>query len=300
MDFTNISKNPIMLKEENKRFAFERDKEIRGYIKLETDGDKGLMVVTVENVKFFPRGEYSYKLILTGVKKEKRHYHMVGNISLSAYGKGEGSFRINPRDLDGQGLSLRDFSTAIIAAMSMVNHREALHPVLSGELSAPGEKSARPATPKDYSPFYNRFVLENCIGLAKEQDRFTDILPFDHDLTGATWKKVTDSKLFPIISPGSKAPIAKYGHFLFGWQGTHYFLGVPGRFFPDEQPDGGKSGFAFWQPIMGMEEKAQDGSLPVDERRKEIYGYWIAAINRFNGHIEELPHIPDNSSGRSK
>ena len=70
MDFTNISKNPIMLKEENKRFAFERDKEIRGYIKLETDGDKGLMVVTVENVKFFPRGEYSYKLILTGVKKE--------------------------------------------------------------------------------------------------------------------------------------------------------------------------------------------------------------------------------------
>ena len=50
MDFTNISKNPIMLKEENKRFAFERDKEIRGYIKLETDGDKGLMVVTVENV----------------------------------------------------------------------------------------------------------------------------------------------------------------------------------------------------------------------------------------------------------
>ena len=82
MDFTNISKNTIMLKEENKRFAFERDKEIRGYIKLETDGDKGLMVVTVENVKFFPRGEYSYKLILTGVKKEKRHYHMVGNISV--------------------------------------------------------------------------------------------------------------------------------------------------------------------------------------------------------------------------
>ena len=27
MDFTNISKNPIMLKEENKRFAFERDRK---------------------------------------------------------------------------------------------------------------------------------------------------------------------------------------------------------------------------------------------------------------------------------
>ena len=56
MDFTNISKNPIMLKEENKRFAFERDKEIRGYIKLETDGDKGMWVVPLQNLNFSPSG----------------------------------------------------------------------------------------------------------------------------------------------------------------------------------------------------------------------------------------------------
>ena len=130
MDFTNITRKPIMLKEENKRFSFDQDKEMRGYIKLQTDGDKGLIVVTVDNVKFFPRGEYSYKLIFTGVKKEKRHYHMIGNISLSAYGTGEGSFRINLNDLDGQGMALWDFSTAIVAAMSMVNSREALHPCL--------------------------------------------------------------------------------------------------------------------------------------------------------------------------
>ena len=58
MDFTNITRKPIMLKEENKRFSFDQDKEMRGYIKLQTDGDKGLIVVTVDNVKFFPRGEY--------------------------------------------------------------------------------------------------------------------------------------------------------------------------------------------------------------------------------------------------
>ena len=56
MDFTNITRKPIMLKEENKRFSFDQDKEMRGYIKLQTDGDKGLIVVTVDNVKFFPRG----------------------------------------------------------------------------------------------------------------------------------------------------------------------------------------------------------------------------------------------------
>ena len=99
-----------------------------------------------------------------------------------------------------------------------------------------------------------------------------------------------------MISPGSNAPMTKYGHFLYGWQDTHYFLGIPGRFFPEEQPDGGKSGFVFWQPILGMEAEAHDETLSVDERRKKIYGYWIAAINRYNGHIEELPISAENSS----
>ena len=38
-----------------------------------------------------------------------------------------------------------------------------------------------------------------------------------------------------------------------------------------------------------MEKMAEDQSVPVDERRKNTYGYWIAAINRYNGHIEEFP-----------
>lgn len=292
MDFTNITKNPIMLTEENKRFAMDQTKEMRGYIKLETDGDKGLVVVTVDNVRFFPRGEYTYKLIFAGIKKEKRHYHMVGNISLSAYGSGEGSFRINLSDLNGKGMAFQDFSTAIIAAMSTVNCREALHPVMKGSLSASCEiPAAKALTPRDYSPFYNSFVLESCGRIHTKQERFADIIPFDQDLTSAKWKKITDRNLFPMISPGSVAPISKYGHFLFGWHDSHYFLGVPGRFFPEEQPDEGKSGFVFWQPIMGMEKEAKNKTLPIEERRKNIYGYWIAAINRYNGHIEEIPLI---------
>lgn len=292
MDFTKITRNPIMLTEENKRFTMDQAKEMRGYIKFEEDGDKGLIVVTVDNVRFFPKGEYVYKLIFAGIKKEKKHYHMVGNISLSAYGSGEGSFRINLKDLNGRGMPLSDFSTVIIAAMSTINCREALHPVMKGELLQPAETpAAKPLTPRDYSPFYNSFILENCDKLLKKQGKFTDIIPFDQDLTNAKWKKITDKNLFPIISPGSVSPISKYGHFLYGWHDSHYFLGVPGRFFPEEQPDEGKSGFVFWQPIMGMKNETNDKTMPIEERRKNIYGYWIAAINRYNGHIEEIPLI---------
>ena len=218
---------------------------------------------------------------------------MAGNISLSARGKGEGSFRINPKDMDGRGSALWDFSTAIIAAMSTVNCREALHPVLSGEFHMDAPPQCKEKTPEDYSPFYSRIVLENCIAIARDQEKFDDIFPFKRDQTGAAWKKITDCSRFPIISPGSMEPMKKYRHFLFGWQDTHYFLGVPGRFFPEEQPDSGRSGFVFWQPIAGMEKESDDKTVPIEERRKNIYGYWIASINRYNGHIEEIPLIGD-------
>lgn len=294
MKFSKVKRSPVLLKEENKNYAFDPQKEIRGYVKLEKNEDKGLIVAVMNNVKFFPKGEYVYKLLLAGQKNEKLYYHLLGNMSMTAYGDGEGSFRVNPRDLDGTGMALWNFSTAIIAAMSTKNGREPLHPVLKGDFSLPEENDAqKEASPKDYSPFYNRFVLENCISLAKKQKSFESIVPFAKDPAKAQWKKITDSSLLPIISPGAKAPIEKYRHFLYGWNDTHYFLGVPGRFLQNEQPDKGNSGFVFWLPILGMEKEQQNASIPLDERRKNIYGYWIASINRYNGHIEEFPLIQE-------
>ena len=294
MDLTKITKNPILLTEENRRFAKDNTKEMHGYIKLETDEGKGLVIVTVDNVKFFPRGEYIYKLIFTGLKNEKRHYHMLGDISLTAYGSGEGSFRINTGNLNGRGMSLADYSTAIVAAMSTLNSREALHPVLKGDLDlCPESTVSETVTPRDYTPFYSSFVLQSCEKIENAQDKFEDIIPFDQDLTSARWKRITDLTLFPVISPGSVSPMKKYKHFLYGMGESHCFLGVPGRFFPEEQPDSGKSGFVFWQPITGMEKEARNKALSIEERRKNIYGYWIAAINRYNGHIEEIPLIEE-------
>lgn len=297
MDFSKITKSPIVLKEENKHYAFDPGKEMQGFMKVEQDEDKGLIIVIIDNVKFFPKGEYVYTLVLAGTKNEKRCYHMVGNISLSAYGKGEASFRVNPQDLDGCGTALKDFSMAIIAAMSTINCREALHPVLKGAFSVPetlpAAEAAKAPLPKNYNAFYNRILLERCIELAKDQDRYADIVPFANDPMKASWKKITDVKSFPMVAPGADGPINKYGHFLWGYSDEYYFLAVPGRFFPEEQPDAGKSGFVFWQPILGMEKEADDKTVPVEERRKNIYGYWIATINRYNGHIEEIPLIAD-------
>ena len=292
MDFSKVKKSPVLLKEENRKFALDKNREIRGYLKIEADDSRGLVVVMADNVKFFPKGEYVYKLIFSGQKNERRHYHMVGNVSLSAYGKCEGSFRINPVDLDGRGMGIWDFSSAIIAAMSTVNSREALHPVLKGDFSIE-KKSLNTAepSPADYSPFYNRVVLENCRAIASGGESFPFILPFTSDLTGASWKKISDTSLFPIVSPGSLTGLETYGHFIFGRTDSHFFLGVPGRSFSAEQPDGGSSGFVFWQPIRGSADTARGESLSPGEKRLTVYGYWIAAINRYNGHIEEIPLI---------
>ena len=469
MDHIKTMSAPVVLAEEDRRFAMDAGRRISGCIRIELSGGKGLTAVSVDNIRFFPRGEYVYKLLFAGSGQDKQHYHIAGNISLSAYGRGEASFCINAADLDGTGTGLSDLSTVLVAAMSTVNPDEALHPVLKGTLpsssegpsesnstvtdnsmttakenhddavtspsqgntatprsrhsmqetaqpvsgdtprqvyrqrqnthtvpsgrisipagagepvrspraeafynrnsqfamtgsnadaktadsgtdistpdnaapavspatgrtgrqthsaesprsdtSSPSEhtqgSSGQPATgrsadtapgnarttgtaetslppDRNYSSFYSRSVLEKCTGLAGNCSASQDIVPFDRNFADASWKKITDTSLFPLVSPGSTEPMMKYGHFIFGWCSTHYLIGVPGRFLPEEQPDSGRSGFVYWQPIAGMPEESHDASLTLEERRKDIYGYWIAPVNRSTGHIEEMPLI---------
>lgn len=291
MDFSKTRKSPILLQEISRKYALDPRRPIRGFVKLENNADKGLVTVIVENVKIFPAGEYCYKLLLAGIKKEQQVYHLLGSIVLSAGGRGEGTFRIRPADLNGRGSCLWEFNTMIVAASSVTNPRESLHPVLQGKFRIACPADPLPtAAPKDYSPFYQDFVLDRCITIARMQKQLTDIRPFYHDSTSAHWKKVLDWSDFPILSPGSETPVKIYGHFLWGWNDTHYFVAVPGRFLPAEQPDSGRSGFTFWQPILGMEKIQQDTSLPLQQRRDQTYGYWIASISRRTGKIEEYPY----------
>ena len=316
MDFSKTRKSPILLQEVNRKYALDPLRPMRGFVRLENNADRGLVTVIVENIKFFPEGGYVYKLLFAGVRRERTMYHLLGNLSEPAAGGGrvpaagdqksrpvtsnehqttggrmEGSFTIDPGNLDGRGSCLWDFDTVVVAAASTIDSHEPLHPVLQGkfQIQRPAA-SPRTATPKDYSPFYNDFVLDRCIAIARKQRQLANIRPFARDATSAHWKKVLSWADFPILSPGAEAPVKAYGHFLWGWNDTHYFLAVPGRFLPAEQPDGGKSGFAFWQPILGMEQIQQDTSMPLQQRREQTYGYWIASISRRSGKIEEFPY----------
>ena len=233
MDFSKTRKSPILLQEISRKYALDPLRPIRGFVKLENNADKGLVTVIVENVKIFPAGEYCYKLLLAGIKKEQQVYHLLGSIVLSSGGRGEVIFRIRPADLNGHGSCLWEFDTMIVAAASVTNPRESLHPVLQGKFRIAYPADQLPtAAPKDYSPFYQDFVLDRCITIARMQKQLTDIRPFYHDSTSAHWKKVLDWSDFPILSPGSETPVKIYGHFLWGWNDTHYFVAVPGRFLP--------------------------------------------------------------------
>lgn len=308
MDFSKTRKSPILLQEVNRKYALDPLRPMRGFVRLENNADRGLVTVIVENIKFFPEGGYVYKLLFAGVRRERTMYHLLGSLSEPAAGdqksrpltsnehqttggRMEGSFTIDPGNLDGRGSCLWDFDTVVVAAASTIDSHEPLHPVLQGkfQIQRPAA-SPRTAAPKDYSPFYNDFVLNRCIAIARKQRQLADIRPFARDATSAHWKKVLSWADFPILSPGAEAPVKAYGHFLWGWNETHYFVAVPGRFLPDEQPDGGNSGFAFWQPILGMEQIQQDTSMPLQQRREQTYGYWIASISRRSGKIEEFPY----------
>lgn len=205
MDFSKTRKSPILLQEISRKYALDPLRPIRGFVKLENNADKGLVTVIVENVKIFPAGEYCYKLLLAGIKKEQQVYHLLGSIVLSSGGRGEGTFRIRPADLNGHGSCLWEFDTMIVAAASVTNPRESLHPVLQGKFRIACPADPLPtAAPKDYSPFYQDFVLDRCIAIARMQEQLTDIRPFYHDSTSAHWKKVLDWSDFPILSPGSE------------------------------------------------------------------------------------------------
>ena len=72
MDFSKTRKSPILLQEISRKYALDPLRPIRGFVKLENNADKGLVTVIVENVKIFPAGEYCYKLLLAGIKKNSR------------------------------------------------------------------------------------------------------------------------------------------------------------------------------------------------------------------------------------
>jgi len=452
-----------MMEEQSNQFAAKESAPIKGYLKVETGNNKGAIRCAVQNLRYFEKSDYIYKLILFGKKGERTIHTIIGNLLINRMGNGETYFRFQPLDIDGKGNPYHYYSTAIIAAASTKNEKEPLHPVLKGvtfsegepfqseltpieqweekgkskemddligkidriieevqealerdsspesvmraeekleqvlkgkipaddeyetaaatdeipavlpeiikptleteqaagikptletepvagikqmqeraqgvrimpvrereqtagiiptadiepvqpkecagslepesvdeKKSAAGEFEAAPShdqlSKKTYNNYYNEYVLNACAHTCRMAEYYEDVTPFDRDKTGARWKKIVNITNLPLVSPGAHYFATQYHHYLFGAKAdekgmaTRFYFGIPGRFLDEEQPDGGKSGFTYWQPIRGAA-PVFEGYHKGERASRNIYGYWIVAVNAKTGYIEEV------------
>lgn len=360
MNYVKYNRTFVMLEEQNKQFASKESAEVKGYLKVETGNNKGAIRCAVQNLKYFEKGDYIYKLILFGKKGEKTIHTVIGNLLINRFGNGESYFRFSPLDIDGKGNPYHYFTTAIIAAASTIDEKESLHPVLKGVTSngvepfqselfridedienadnsevaniinkidqiveeleetvqrekagdeylkgssgtktddpSPDESDAIPTekvvSKKVYNNFYNEYILRSCYYTCQFAEFYEDVSPFEKDKTGARWKKMVNITNLPLVSPGAHYFATQYRHYLFGAKADEngvaerFFFGIPGRFLDEEQPDGGKSGFTYWQPIRGQGTGGE--YRKANQSARSAYGYWIVAIDSKTGNIEEV------------
>lgn len=133
MNYTRYSRAVIVLEEKNREFAARLGEEVKGYLRVETGNGRGAFRCVMQNVKFFPRSEYTYQLILFGKRGERTIHTVLGTVPVSRHGTGEVYLRFRPQDVDGQGNDYSRYTTVIVAAVSTVDKREQLHPVLVGK-----------------------------------------------------------------------------------------------------------------------------------------------------------------------
>lgn len=295
-EFIKYQKNVIMLNEEKREFSIGDNVRICGTLKIETGNNKGAMSLSIKNLRFFERSRYIYKLILFGEKKERTIHTVIGTVIVNRTGTAESYFRFNPMNIDGKGNSIREYSDAIVAAVSMKDNKEPLHPVLRGSLygrTSGSEKTEKECEEKKqeeerktYNGFYNEHLKSVCGRMEKACETYDSILPFSEDKTKATaWKRISNISSLPVISPGALKCASKYRHYLFGCNERLYLFGIPGRCIKEEHPEEGCSGFVLWQPIRGAECLGADKEECPNDVKLTAYGYWIAAVDRETGDI---------------
>ena len=278
MEYMRYSRAVIVLEEKDREFADKPGEEMKGYLRVETGNNRGAFRCVMQNVKYYPRSEYTYQLILLGTREEKTIHTVIGTIPVTRYGTGEVYLRFRPNDVDDQGNDYGCYTTAIVAAVSTKNTSEQLHPVLIGKTgNLPQEVSAAavsgPASRvqgRSYTQYYAQYLKHVCEYLWNEEGSDREIRPFEH--SESRWMKIEDPDTMFLVSPGAKYFAKKYGHFLLGRRtgeegfggeaSVDYYVAVPGEHCSEDQPDGGDSGFQLWRD-----------------------GYWILRIDGTTGEI---------------
>lgn len=289
MNYKKYTRKFIMLKDES-------DGNAKGYVRIETGNNKGAIRCQVEELQ--PRdAESLYKLVFVGQREEEILNVTIGTLTINNIGKGENYFRFLPYNLDGKGNELMDFDTILVVSQSRAQKSDdagELKVLLKGSIeekkhleNESTENNNRKNSVNNhikeefvtFNEFYNKFLLNACIHICQTAESFVDIEPFAEDETGAAWKRISNVTNLPIISPGAHYFSTRYKHYIFGAKEVgkektlDFYIGIPGRNLPEEQPDGGDSGFQFWQPLKGQDQQ---------------YGYWIVRIKGEGGHITTI------------
>jgi hypothetical protein len=152
MNYVKYNRTFVMLEEQNRQFAEKESAPVKGYLKVETGNNKGALRCIVQNLKYFEKGDYIYKLILFGKKGERTIHTIIGNLVINRQGNGETYFRFLPMDIDGKGNAYHHYTTAIIAAASTQDSKEPLHPVLKGVTFSEVEPFQSELFPVDEGP----------------------------------------------------------------------------------------------------------------------------------------------------
>lgn len=118
-------------------------------------------------------------------------------------------------------------------------------------------------------------------GQTEENEYFCD------DETAACWHRQEDVEILKKFCREGYAQAKKHGHFIVGTGRKGDFIGIPGRFLIEEQPAGGATGFTLWQPLAGGEELYESLEKIDEETAKQVFGYWIAAIDSKTLRISE-------------
>ena len=110
---------------------------------------------------------------------------------------------------------------------------------------------------------------------------------FSMDETAASWHRQEDVEILKKFCREGYAQAKKHGHFIIGTGQRGDFIGIPGRFLIEEQPAGGATGFTLWQPLAGGDELYESLEKIDEETAKQVFGYWIAAIDSKTLRISE-------------
>lgn len=323
MDYTRYSRAVIMLEEKNREFAIRPGEEMKGYLRVETGNGRGAIRCVMQNVKYFPRSEYTYQLILFGKRGERTIHTILGTIPISQYGTGEVYLRFHPQDVDGQGNDYGRYTTAIIAAVSTGNPKEQLHPVLMGKTgheeaesrvtamaqmtatadSAEAAEAPATADSAEAAPESGRDSTEAAPDAAANRRRTYNGF-YGTYLKGVCAYLCSVSGYYREIRPFRDAlkgarwmKIDNPKTMFLVSPGAHHFAEKYGHFLLGRSgDDGGESPLRYYVAVPGRfrwEDQPDGGEsgfqywLALEEGAAgpDAYGYWIAAIDGDSGEI---------------